>query len=393
MKTFHKIFYSFMRFCITPYFAVFGRYRWHVYKPKSKNYIVLTNHNTNYDFFLTGLSLPRHMYFVATEAIMRLGWVSSVIRFLADPIPRKKGASGDDTAEEIIRRLKAGANVCMAVEGNRSFDGQTGWISAANAPMVRKSGAGLITYRLHGGYFVNPRWSKQQRRGPMWGEVVREYTPDEIAALSDEELTDIIRRDIYVNAYEDQERCPRPYHCKAAAETLETALFLCPECHRFSTLKSRENSFSCRKCGLTVTLDEYGYFHGNADEKVPFSTILDWSLWQRDYLKEYLPQVKEQTDMVLFGDEHIRLCIVVPEKGAVPVGTGCFTVYPNRLVFSDGVNTREFALDQISHMAVSLTNTLLFTAEREYFQAKSKEPYSALKYMICWRLLRGKEYQ
>ena len=78
LKYFRKCFYAFMRVLIMPWFATFGHYRWQVYKPRSRTYIVLTNHNTNYDFFLTGLSFRRHMYYVASESILRKGLQASL---------------------------------------------------------------------------------------------------------------------------------------------------------------------------------------------------------------------------------------------------------------------------------------------------------------------------
>ena len=391
MRAVHKVFYAFMRVLIAPYFAIFGHYRWKRYRPKSKNYLVLTNHNTNYDFFLAGLCLPHQMYFVAMESIFRLGFVSRIIKFLGDPIPRRKGASGKDAADAIVARLSRGDNVCMMVEGNRSFSGETGWISDSNASLLRRSGAGLITYRLHGGYFRNPRWSKKQRRGPMWGEIVREYTPSEIAEMTDAELTAVIRRDLYVNAYDDQKPVPRRYRSKAPAEHLETALFLCPSCHRFSTLHSEKDRLSCLACGLSLTLDEYGYFHGADGKDAPFSTILDWSRWQQSDLKA-LPAACEGQPDALFFDENIRLYSILPGKGTQPLGIGRLSLYADRLEFTCTETTYSFPVTDIRHMAVSLTCNLLFTAGAQYCEAKSDTPYSALKYLILWRYLAGKDY-
>lgn len=391
LKYFHKCFYTFMRILIMPWFATFGHYRWKVYKPQSHTYIVMTNHNTNYDFFLTGLSFRRHMYYVASEAILRKGFAGKIVKFLADPIPRKKGSSGKSAADEIVRRLRAGNNVCMAVEGNRSFSGESGWVSGANAPLIRKSGAGLITYRIHGGYFESPRWSKRQRPGPIWGETVREYTPEEIAGMTDDEITAAIRSGIYVNAYEDQAQCRRRYRSKAPAENLETALFLCPKCYAFSSLHSAGSRFACHACGMQLSFDEYGYFTAPSGKKPPFTTVLDWSRWQTNYLRSVLPQ-KSDRSAVLFRDDQLDLYAVSEGRPSRIIATGSFTLYPDRLCFCAEDMTLEFPLAEITHMSVFLMNTLLFTAAGNYYEVKSKVRYSALKYLICWRLLIGKDY-
>ena len=385
-RRFHRAFYALMRILVAPYFATLGRYRWRVYRPKSSRYIVLTNHNTNYDFFLTGLSFRAHMYYVASEAILRHGLGGRLVKLLSDPIPRKKGASGKDAADEILRRLKNGSNVCMAVEGNRSFTGETGWISPANAPLIRASGAGLITYRIHGGYFASPRWSAQQRRGRIWGELVREYTPSELAAMTDAELTEAIRRDIYVNAYDDQAKHRYKYKGKAPAEHLETALFLCPECKRFSTLHSAGATLRCEACGLSATYDDFGYLHA-----APFETVLAWSDWQRAYLQDFLPTTREDCDRPIFSDSQVRLYAV--GHHAAPLVEGSITLYPDRLCFSDGARECAFPLRDITHFSIYLTCNILFTAAGSYYEVKPQRPYSALKYLICWRFLTGRDYR
>ena len=110
----------------------------------------------------------------------------------------------------------------------------------------------------------------------MSGAPVGVYPPEELKKMSEAEIADLLARDLYENAYETQSKAPVAFRGKALAETLETALYLCPKCHRIDTLHSRGDRFSC-DCGLTMTLDEFGFFQG---EDLPFKTPLDWDRWQ-----------------------------------------------------------------------------------------------------------------
>jgi 1-acyl-sn-glycerol-3-phosphate acyltransferase len=101
------------------------------------------NHTTVWDQFLIGVSFPKFMYYVASEHLMRLGFASTLIKALADPIPRKKGADSAATVRRIIQELKRGVNVCIAVEGNCTFNGETGWISDTAGKLAKLSGADL----------------------------------------------------------------------------------------------------------------------------------------------------------------------------------------------------------------------------------------------------------
>ena len=392
MYGFHKAFYGAVRGMIIPYFKTFGRYSCDIYTPKSDNYLMLANHNTNWDFFYFGMALKDQMYFVASEHIFRQGFTSFLIKTLVDPIPRKKGASSDSTVRMIKERLADGKNVCMMAEGNRSFSGETGFISPATAKLVKESNAGLITFALHGGYLMNPRWSNEVRKGPIKGEVVNEYTVSELERMSEEDVYAAICSDLYVNAYEDQARDPHKYKCKHPAEHLETALFLCPECNSFSTLESKDDKFYCRECGMKLRFNDFGYFESLTDTPARFSTVLEWDKWQQKYLHEYLPERKGDVETPLFSDEGIHLVSIQAEKGTTPVVTGTLSLYGDRMEIVGEGKTVTFPLTDIKKLSITLTDTMLFTAGDGYYQIKGENHYSALKYLISWRLLIGKEY-
>lgn len=392
MKTFHKIFYHIMRFLVHPYFSLTG-FRYKTYTPKSRHYLVLTNHNTNWDFFLAGLVINRrHMYFVGSEHILRIPFFGPIIRFLTGLIPRKKGGSSEETVSMILQRLKDGSNVCMMAEGNRSFDGKTCFISPRTAQLAKDSGAGLITIAIHGAYFISPRWSSKNRHGRYYGEVVHEYSPEQLQNMSLDEINGHIRSDLYVNAYEDQEKDCVSYRSSALAEDLETALFICPSCKSSSTLYSHGDTLSCSCCGTSVKLNARGYFEpAEKNGHAPvFTTILDWSQWQTQYLRDNLPERRTDKDPI-FQDTGITLSRVNPARSAEIVGTGAFFLYGDRFVFTCDAAEISVPLCDIKKISVLLKNTLLFTTDTEYFQLKGGK-YSALKYLIAQKILVGKDY-
>ena len=388
MSKLHKAFYVTMRDLIVPYFATFGNYEWKRYVPKSDHYLMLTNHNTNWDFFYFGLALKDQMYFVASEHIFRQGLASKLLKTLIDPIPRRKGASGAETVKLIKERLDTGANVCMMAEGNRSFSGETGFISPNTAKLVKECGAGLVTFRIHGGYLVNPRWSTETRKGKVSGEVVNEYTVEELQKMSLEEIYDAICSDLYVNAFEDQKKNPVKYSCKRPAEHLETALFACPECGSFSTLESEGDQFYCKHCGMRVRFNEYGFFTDKYGNKPRFETVLEWDKWQQKYLHEFLPTVTD-VNTPLFSDEGLRLSAVKPGVGTELLAQGRLTMYKDRFE----IGGRVIYLSDIEKISITLVDTMLFTAAGQYYEIKGSHHYSALKYLISSRLLIGKEYK
>ena len=382
--------YALLRAAIWPYFTYVQKFEHTVYKPKSKTYLVLTNHNTNWDFFYFGLSLKKQMYFVASEHIFRNGFSSKLIKLVAGPIPRRKGASGKETTELILKYLREGSNVCMMADGNRSYNGRTEFISPRTAQLVKDSGVGMITLCIHGGYFINPRWSSEVRKGPVWGGVVREFTAEELKKMSTDEIYDVICTDLSLNAYEDQEKAPVKYTCEHPAEHLETALFVCPGCKSFSTLKSENDRIRCTKCGMELLLNEYMYFEEPDGTRPELDTILKWDDWQLDYLRSVVSDIAP--DEKIFSDTELKLTKVENGENHVLIHSGELTLYGDRMEICGEGRSISFDVRKIEKISVTLTSTMLFTYDGGYYELKSPKMYSARKYLITSRLLGGKKY-
>ena len=386
-RTFHKAFYALVRLLAKIYFA-FSGYTYIKYRPKSRTYLVLGNHNTDWDFMYAGIMLKKQMYFVVSEHIFRKGFTGRLIKFLVDPIPRKKGASGAEASRKILERLKQGCNVGMFAEGNRSYAGTTCFISPNTAKLVKQAGCGLVNIAIHGGYFVSPRWSKSKRRGPVRAEVVKEYTPEELALMTEDEVYTAIKEDLFVDAYADQKNYPVKYRGKNLAEYLETTLFYCPKCKSFSSMHSSGNEFFCSSCGMKTQIDEYGYF----DKHSPFKTVKRWYREELTYLKNYVNSITD-SDTMLFKDENIKLSLITSESDTL-IDNGTMSLFSNRLEFTDkNGKTFLFNVADITRISVVKRDRMLFTCNDLYYEVMTTDrPYSALKYVVASRYLIGKDY-
>jgi 1-acyl-sn-glycerol-3-phosphate acyltransferase len=279
----------------------------------------------------------------------------------------------------MLGRLRSGSNLCLFAEGNRSFSGMTGKVGEAAGKLARISGAALITYRIRGGYFAAPRWSRKMRRGPMWGEPVALYSPEELRAMSAAEITARIRRDISEDAYETMGRDPRPYRGRNLAENLETALYLCPRCGGLGTLSSRGDLLHCR-CGLAVRYDSYGTLHSlSPGEAGIFSTVRDWWLWQHKAME---------------GIARAGAPAVCSDEGEsifeVETGSGARLLEQGRLSLGrEGLRCGEihFSLDAILDLAITGQRTLTFSAGGRRYELKNEGPRSAAKYQRVFELL------
>lgn len=343
-------------------------------------YIVLCNHVTDWDPLLLGAAFKRQMYFVASEHILRLGFVSKLLVWLVDPIARQKGGSAAGTVKAVMRTVKGGCNVAIFPEGNRSWDGLTRDFPASTGKLVRSCGCKLITYRLHGGYFSSPRWAgARTHRGRMSGEVAGVYTAEELKAMKVEEINALIARDLAMDAYAEQREEMISYKGKAIAEDLETLLFTCPKCGAMHKMVSRGDIFRCESCGMETRFTPTGFFEGG---ELPFADVCSWNRWQDEQLRAFLDHAGDE---LLFSDDEIELFEVQTAKGSDDLGCGSVELYRDRMVLPTGITVR---LDDISGMALQ-GNIKLFmsTNDGRHYLLHPKVRRNTLKYLTACGML------
>ena len=171
-----------------------------------------------------------HMYYVSGEHLFRNNGYGKILKNIINPIPLAKGKNSTSSIKEIMKRVKDGNNIMMFPEGKRSFHGETIPATLACAKLVKRLKCTLITYKIEGGFFTYPRWAKTHRKGKVWGHVVNIYHSDKLNEMSDKEVTDVINRDIYDNAYVTQREKMYKYKGKNLALGLDNFLFTCPNC-------------------------------------------------------------------------------------------------------------------------------------------------------------------
>ncbi|MCL1959897.1 MAG: 1-acyl-sn-glycerol-3-phosphate acyltransferase [Spirochaetes bacterium] len=363
------------------FFARKFNFEYDAIRPEKSPFFVISNHLTNWDPILIGLSFGRNLYYVATDQIFRMGLKSRILKFLFSPIPLSKTVQETQTVISIFRRLKDNCNICIFAEGSTSFDGETGEIQPSIAKLIKRAGATLVTYRFTGSYFTLPRWARFISKGKMEGRLVQIYSPERISAMSTEEIFEAIKSDINVSAYDIQEKNMTVFRGKKRAEYLETVLYCCPKCRQFASLKSHDDTLSC-KCGFKVRFNEYGFFEiPEKTEEPPFKTITAWAKWQKREIETLAGNSGGNTP--IFTDGNQRLFKVDSADHDTFIAEGRLCLYKDRLSLTSS-NGKEFVfpLAEIIDMSCFAMMRILFSfKERKIWEIHSKHPRSALKYI------------
>ena len=116
-----------------------------------------------------------------------------------------------------------------------------------------------------------------------------------------------------------------------------------------------------------------------------------WYKWQLAYLKDYLISLPKD-EIPIFTDDSLSLFILEGNSGKTLLETGRLILYHDRLEFVGGCNRFSFLLKDISKMSLVLRGKLFFTVRDNYYEITGKHEYCALKYLISYKFLLGKNY-
>ena len=352
---------------------------------EKRPYLILLNHQTPFDQFFVGMTFKGPVYYMATEDIFSLGWISSLIKYLVEPIPIKKQTTDVRAIISCLKVAKEGGTIAIAPEGNRTYSGRTEYMNPSIVSLARKLGMPILLYRIEGGYGSEPRWSDVVRKGKMRVWCARVLKPEEYAEMSDPELFSAISETLYV----DEACADSEYHSKKSAEYLERAIYYCPFCG-LSELESRGEIIKCKKCGREIRYTPYKQLRGvNFD--FPYEFVADWYDAQKDYMNTIY--VRAFTESPIYTDRAL-ISEVIPYKHKVKLGEVSLSLYGNRISASGEVNF-DFPFDEVSAVTVLGKNKANIYHGGKIYQLKSDKRFNALKYVHIYHryknLIKGDE--
>ena len=332
-------------------------------------YLILFNHQTAFDQFFVGMSFREPIYYMASEDIFSNGWVSSIIRYLVAPIPIKKQTTDVRAILNCMKVVKEGGTIAIAPEGNRTYSGETVYMSPTIAPLARKLGVPILLYNIEGGYGVHPRWSDTVRRGKMHSYVSRVITPEEYKGMTDDELFSEIKQGLYVN----EARVDGEYRCKRPAEYLERALYVCPD-HGISRFESRGDIIECKECGRRIRYTKTKELFGEGFD-FPYRFVKEWYDYQTDYVNSIDP--RDYAGSAHYTDT-VDLYEVTPYKHKLRLREGVTLALTDGGFSIDGEN---YPFDDISALAVLGRNKINMYHGGKIYQLKGDKHFCALKYV------------
>ena len=336
---------------------------------QNRPYLILLNHQMVFDQFLVGMAFKGPIYYVATEDIFSLGWVSSIIRYLIAPIPIKKQTTDVQAVRTCYKVAKEGGTIAIAPEGNRTYSGKTEHMNPAIASLAKTLNLPIAFFRIEGGYGIQPRWCDKARRGKMRGYFSRVIMPEEYKEWSNDELYQVIQKELYVN----EAKVTTNYYHRKNAEYMERLFYVCPHCG-LSIFESHGDKVACKTCNR-----EYQYLATKELKGVGFDSqfrfVNDWYEYQKDFVNKL--DINEYIDQPMYSEQASFSEVIVYKNKKMIRKNAVVELYGDRVLIDDNV----FPFAEITAASVLGRNKLNIYYDKKVYQLKGSKRFNAIKYV------------
>lgn len=383
----HRIVMFFLRIVMWFWTVIGYNYRYKKFKDQKEPYLIFYNHQTVWDQFFVGLICNNKTYFVMSDDLASIRFVSPLLKWLVNPIPYKKSSTDFTILRNCRQVVNEGGSIAISPEGNRTYSGKTEYIKESTVKMIKFLKIPVAIIHIEGGYGVYPRWANKKRTGKVKGSVYKVYKYEDYKDMSNEELYELLQKDLYVN----ESNISGPHKSPYKAEHLERVIYNCPKCG-FTRFISKNDTLMCTTCNMKLRYNAYKQFEG-LNVKAPFQNVNEWYDYQQKYLMD-LNLLQLDQNQVLFEDI-AKFQQVIPRKKKIVIDEQAkLLMYPNRIEIICQDDIRTYFFDEISSSGAFGKNKLNFYIGNDIYQFKSDVHFNALKYVNVfykYRIEKGVE--
>ena len=329
-----------------------------------KPVIVVANHSSRMDYAFVNFAMKgRRINFVAAENEFHRSHLKTVFRW-AHAIPKKNFVPDITTVKgmaKILKREKYGC-VCIFPCGMSTASGAQQPSACGSGKMLKHFGVDVLAVRIHGGYFVSPKFDVRERPGKVEVEVEHLFSPQALAQKSEEEVQRILDDALFTDDFHWNADGRHSYKCDwGCADKLEQLLYRCPKCGG-EHMHGSGDEIKCLDCG------NGGVLHSNYTLHPFEGSVLPKNLrqWFDDLRRQMRKEVLSQ-DFCLKGRAQIG---AMPTYGYVKdkkigdiQGEGELTIDRQGLHFDGERDGKPFSL----FIPSRLLDTLLLPVDAGFF--------------------------
>lgn len=285
-------------------------------KVKNTPCLILMNHSSFIDLMIASrIFWPKlHGIVCTSDGFVGKSWL---MRWLGC-IPTQKFVSDISLIRDMEYLLKKKkTSVLMYPEASYSFDGTATPLPRKMGVLLKKLNVPVVTVITRGAFARQPLYNNlKKRKVSVSAHVKCLFTTQQLQEMSvaelDRKLDEAFTFDNFAWQRDQKIAITEP----TRAEGLNRILYKCCVCGTEGHMESAGTTLTCRHCGKTWELDEFGQLQG---ESSPFCHIPDWYAWQRQEVR------RDLTEGTYRLDTEVDIGMLVDGKAIYMVGSGRLT--------------------------------------------------------------------
>ncbi len=164
--------------------------------PKDKNYIIVSNHVSNFDPLLLALAWHKPVHFMAKQELFEIFFIGRVLKML-QMISVRRGESDRKAVKEALQYLKDGEILALFPEGTRNKDKKGLLPFHTGAAFFAKStNLSVLPVAISGTGNIRPSLFNRVNFKVGRPIAIEDYFEGKISSKELEEFTQIIRSEI-----------------------------------------------------------------------------------------------------------------------------------------------------------------------------------------------------
>jgi len=246
-------------------------------------YMLLSNHMHFIDFEITAMATGLHS---VSNVVSIDGYVGKwfLLEWIG-AICTRKYTTDLHLVKAIRKVLQRGDVLAMYPEARYTPCGTQSFLPDSLGKLIKMNKVPVVTVVHHGNHLYAPFWNVfQKKKVPMHAVYKKILTPEQIEAMSAQEINDLLKKELWYDEYQYQKdngiRITEPFR----AEGMHKVLYKCPHCGA-EAMDSKGAEIFCTECGKRWLWQEDGYLKAAAGE-TEFDHIPDWFAWERQQVKE-----------------------------------------------------------------------------------------------------------
>ena len=282
---------------------------------KKEPALFLMNHSSFIDLEIVASMLYPRPFNIITTGDGFIG-KDSLMRWIGC-IPTNKFVQDTTLVRDILHTVrKLNSSIVLFPEAGYSFDGTSTTLPETTAALIKMLKIPVVMIHAFGAFSRDPLYNNLQRR-KVEVSATETYilSPEEIEKMSVDEIDEVVQREFTFDNFawqqENHIKIDEPFR----ADCLNRVLYKCPHCNEEGKMHGEGTKLSCTSCGVSYTLDEYGFLSCDNGE-TKFTHIPDWYKWERECVKEEILAGNYRLDIP------VDICMTIDTLHLYHVGEG-----------------------------------------------------------------------